>query len=163
MLTVAQHDRHAAAAMAVAVSSASVGVTRLTLTDFRNYRAARIDLEPGPVVLTGPNGAGKTNLLEAVSLLSPGRGLRNARLADIDRRDTAPSSPPNGGGQAGSAWAVAATVATARGAVRIGTGRDGMGGERRVIRIDGEPARSQSVLAEQLGVLWLTPQMDRLF
>src|SRR4029450_10369326 len=62
-----------------------VGVTRLVLTDFRNYPAARLDLDAGPVVLTGPNGAGKTNLLEAVSFLSPGRGLRNARLADVER------------------------------------------------------------------------------
>src|ERR1700757_2877143 len=64
----------------------AVGVTRMALTDFRNYRSARLDLAAGPVVLTGPNGAGKTNLLEAVSVLSPGRGLRNARLGDLDRR-----------------------------------------------------------------------------
>src|SRR5580704_852443 len=63
-----------------------VGVSRLAVTDFRNYRTARLDLDTGPVVLTGPNGAGKTNLLEAVSFLSPGRGLRGAQLADLDRR-----------------------------------------------------------------------------
>ena len=73
-----------------------VGVTRLALTDFRNYHSARLDLEAGPVVLTGPNGAGKTNLLEAVSFLSPGRGLRGARLADIDRRK---GRSPSIGGQ----------------------------------------------------------------
>ena len=61
-----------------------VGVTRLVLTDFRNYHSARLDLDPGPVVVTGPNGAGKTNLLEAVSFLSPGRGLRHARLLTDD-------------------------------------------------------------------------------
>ena len=143
-----------------------VGVTRLVLTDFRNYRSARLDLDPGPVVLTGPNGAGKTNLLEAVSFLSPGRGLRHARLGEIDRRDTTDEPGATG-------WAVAATVETRRGAVRIGTGRDAAvglqptglsrGGERRVIRIDGEPARGQAALGERLGVLWLTPQMDRLF
>jgi DNA replication and repair protein RecF len=133
-----------------------VGVTRLVLTDFRNYRTARLDLDPGPVVVTGPNGAGKTNLLEAVSFLSPGRGLRQARLGDIDRRDGA-TEPPAAG------WAVAATVETRRGVVRIGTGREAAGGERRVIRIDGEPARGQAALCERLGVLWLTPQMDRLF
>src|SRR6266540_2340078 len=132
-----------------------VGVTRLVLTDFRNYRSARLDLEPGPVVVTGPNGAGKTNLLEAVSFLSPGRGLRQARLGDIDRRD--------GVTEAAEGWAVAATVETRRGIVRIGTGREAAGGERRVIRIDGEPARGQAALCERLGVLWLTPQMDRLF
>ena len=143
-----------------------VGVTRLVLTDFRNYRSARLDLDPGPVVVTGPNGAGKTNLLEAVSFLSPGRGLRHARLGEIDRRDAADEPGATG-------WAVAATVETRRGTIRIGTGRDpavglqptglSRGGERRVIRIDGEPARGQAALGERLGVLWLTPQMDRLF
>jgi DNA replication and repair protein RecF len=131
-----------------------VGVTRLAVTDFRNYRTAHLDLDAGPVVLTGPNGAGKTNLLEAVSLLSPGRGLRNARLADFDRRA--------GGGEIG-AWAIAATVETDRGAVRIGTGRDPAGGERRVVKIDGESARGQAALGEVIGLTWLTPQMDRLF
>src|SRR5205814_4084109 len=133
-----------------------VGVTRLVLTDFRNYRSARLDLDAGPVVLSGPNGAGKTNLLEAVSFLSPGRGLRNARLGEIDRRDGA-SEPGTSG------WAVAATIMTRRESIRIGTGREPEGGERRVIRIDGEPARSQAALGERLSVLWLTPQMDRLF
>jgi DNA replication and repair protein RecF len=143
-----------------------VGVTRLVLTDFRNYRSARLDLGPGPVVVTGPNGAGKTNLLEAVSFLSPGRGLRHARLGEIDRRDVGlqPTGVSRGATEPGAGgWAVAATVETRRGAVRIGTGRDAAGGERRVIRIDGEPARGQAVLGERLGVLWLTPQMDRLF
>jgi len=139
-----------------------VGVTRLALTDFRNYRSARVELAAGPVVLTGPNGAGKTNLLEAVSVLSPGRGLRNARLGDLDRRyddeaaDTEPPGLPRG-------WAVAATVETRRGPVKIGTGRDPAGGERRVVRIDGETARGQAALGEVIGVTWLTPQMDRLF
>ncbi|HWB48763.1 MAG TPA: DNA replication/repair protein RecF [Stellaceae bacterium] len=132
-----------------------VGVTRLALTDFRNYRSARLDLAAGPVVLTGPNGAGKTNLLEAVSILSPGRGLRNARLGDLDRRGSDDDGEP--------CWAVAATVETRRGAVRLGTGRDPAGGERRVVRIDGETASSQAALGMVVGVTWLTPQMDRLF
>lgn len=130
----------------------SVGVRRLVLTDFRNYRSARLDLDTGPVVLTGPNGAGKTNLLEAISFLSPGRGLRNARLGEIDRRD-----------DTAGPWAVAATVETRRASLRIGTGRESAEDERRVVRIDGEPVRGQAALAECLGVLWLTPQMDRLF
>ena len=132
-----------------------VGVRRLILTEFRNYRSTRLDLEPGPVVLTGPNGAGKTNLLEAISFLSPGRGLRNARIGDIDRR--AGEMEPQ------AAWAVTAVVETRRGTVRIGTGREDVADERRVVRIDGEQARGQATLAEWLGVLWLTPQMDRLF
>ena len=138
----------------------SVGVTRLALTDFRNYRTTRLELAAGPmvlpvVVLTGPNGAGKTNLLEAVSMLSPGRGLRNARLADLDRR---PAEH-----EAETGWAVAATIETRHGPVRLGTGRDPAGGERRVVRIDGENARGQAALGELIGVTWLTPQMDRLF
>ncbi|MGE0257878.1 MAG: DNA replication/repair protein RecF [Alphaproteobacteria bacterium] len=133
-----------------------VAVTRLVLTDFRNYRSARLDLDASPVVVSGPNGAGKTNLLEAISFLSPGRGLRKARLGDIDRRAATDGPAPPG-------WAVAATVLSRQGPVRVGTGRDGSGGERRAIRIDGQPMRGQSALAELLGVLWLTPQMDRLF
>jgi DNA replication and repair protein RecF len=126
------------------------------LTDFRNYASARLDLDPGPVVLTGPNGAGKTNLLEAVSFLSPGRGLRNARLGDVDRRSGASGTTNDG-------WAIAATVQTRRGPIRFGTGRDAGAGDRRVVRIDGETARGQAVLGERLGIVWLTPQMDRLF
>jgi DNA replication and repair protein RecF len=134
-----------------------VGVTRLVLTDFRNYREARLTLGTEPVVLTGPNGSGKTNLLEAISFLAPGRGLRAARLSDIDRRQNADE-----GSLSSHGWAVAATVETRRGTVRIGTGRDGTIGERRIVRIDGEPVRGQAQLGERLGLVWLTPLMDRL-
>ncbi len=144
------------------VGDRRVGVTRLMLTDFRNYREARLALGTEPVVLTGPNGAGKTNLLEAVSFLAPGRGLRGARLTEIDRRNVAACKDNTV--QVGTrGWAVAATMATRRGTLRIGTGRDTIDGEKRVVRIDGEPARSQAALAERLGVVWLTPPMDRLF
>jgi len=166
MLTAAQEYRRSDSTAAPATRRERVGVTRLVLTDFRNYRSARIELDAGPVVLTGPNGAGKTNLLEAMSFLSPGRGLRSARLSDVDRRDAAIAA-------VGSGWAVAAMVETRRGPVAIGTGRDAAAvgpqptglsrGERRVVRIDGEPVRRQAELAERLGVLWLTPSMDRLF
>jgi len=132
------------------------------LTDFRNYREARLALGTEPVVLTGPNGVGKTNLLEAVSFLAPGRGLRGARLTEIDRRNVA-ACKDNTVEVATQGWAVAATVATRRGTLRIGTGRDAVDGDKRVVRIDGEPARSQAGLAERLGVVWLTPPMDRLF
>jgi DNA replication and repair protein RecF len=158
MLAEAQEARNSAGA-----AVGRVGVTRLVLTDFRNYREARLTVGTEPVVLTGPNGAGKTNLLEAISLLAPGRGLRGAKLSEMDRHrdaeDDAPVPRPDRG------WAVAAMVATGRGAVRIGTGRDGgqTAGERRVLRIDGEPARSQAALGERLGMGWLTPPMDRLF
>ena len=127
-------------------------VTRLTLTRFRNYAAARLEAGPEPVVLTGANGAGKTNLLEALSFLSPGRGLRRARLDEVE-------SAPHPGAPQG--WAVAASLASG---VEIGTGSvPGAARERRQVRIDGQTARSQTALAEHLSVLWLTPQMDRLF
>jgi len=152
MLAEAQEARSSAGA-----AVERVGVTRLVLTDFRNYREARLTLGTEPVVLTGPNGAGKTNLLEALSFLAPGRGLRGAKLTEIDRRPGSGCDPRDSG------WAVAAVVATPRGPLRVGTGRDHSAGERRVVRIDGEPVRGQMALAERLGVVWLTPPMDRLF
>jgi DNA replication and repair protein RecF len=148
MLAEAQEARSSAGAAAQ-----RVGVTRLALTDFRNYHEVKLTLGTESVVLTGPNGAGKTNLLEALSFLAPGRGLRGAKSTEIDRR-------PDLGD---SGWAVAAVVATRNGAVRVGTGRDPTASERRVVRIDGEPVRGQAALGERLGVVWLTPSMDRLF
>jgi DNA replication and repair protein RecF len=146
----------------------ALALGRLTLTDFRCYAEARLDLDSRPVVLTGANGAGKTNLLEAVSFLAPGRGLRRARLADVARR-----LADDGDSQEPRRWAVAGRVIGPGGSVELGTGadpaavrgRDGVGGvrERRVVRIDGGAARSQAALAEHISVVWLTPQMDRLF
>jgi DNA replication and repair protein RecF len=136
--------------------TAKLAVTRLTLTRFRCYEGARLNADTRPVVLTGPNGAGKTNLLEAVSFLSPGRGLRRARLADVERI----------GSPEGAGWAVAARVETPFGPVDIGTGRDPSAdgsSERRLVRIDGHPVRGQIALAEHVALTWLTPQMDRLF
>ena len=96
----------------------------LSLTDFRSYERAELSLEGGPVVLFGPNGAGKTNLLEAVSYLAPGRGLRGASAADVGRR-----LPDE---RAGRAWAVSTRLETAGGEVRVGTGTEG--GARRVVK-----------------------------
>ncbi|MDB5408731.1 MAG: recF [Rhodospirillales bacterium] len=146
----------------------SLAVTRLVLTDFRCYRQARVAVDGRAVVLTGPNGAGKTNMLEAISFLAPGRGLRRARLGEVDRREApAMTGVPIAANPAlaTSPWAVAATVATPRGPVQIGTGREATasGGERRVVRIEGLPARSQTALAEHVNLVWLTPPMDRLF
>jgi DNA replication and repair protein RecF len=123
-----------------------VHVTRLALTDFRNYASALIELGPGFVLLSGENGAGKTNVLEAVSLLSPGRGLRGAALSEMARI----------GGPGGFA------VAAALGEVDIGTGTLATSPERRQVRVNGAPAAVNS-LSEWLSVLWLTPAMDRLF
>jgi len=133
---------------------ASLTVERLTLNDYRNYRRLRVDPDPTAVVLTGANGAGKTNLLEALSFLAPGRGLRNARLGDICRADAGDAAH----------WAVSARLRGSNSTVEIGTGGDSeSSGDRRVVRIDGTPIRGQAPLAERLGVLWLTPTMDRLF
>jgi DNA replication and repair protein RecF len=135
-----------------------LAIAWLSLTDFRCYQGLRLCVDERPVVLTGANGAGKTNILEAVSFLVPGRGLRRSRLSEVDRR------PLNGDG-AGGSWAVAAQLRGLQGEIRIGTGRDpGKDGqERRLVRIDGVPARSQTALAGHVAMVWLTPQMDRLF
>lgn len=133
-------------------SAVSATLARLTLTDFRCYSHMRIETGPGPVVLTGPNGAGKTNLLEAISLFSPGRGLRSARSADFQRI----GSPPD------AVWGVAAKIDGPNGETEIGTGREA-GTERRAVQIDGKIGKSQTALAEAISVVWLTPHMDRLF
>ncbi|TFI60023.1 DNA replication/repair protein RecF [Sphingomonas parva] len=121
-------------------------IGRLSLVDFRSYRDALLAPGPGLVVLTGDNGAGKTNVLEAVSLLSPGRGLRGASLSEMARS----------GGTGG--FAVAARL----GDTELGTGTSPAAPERRQVRINGAPASATS-LSEWLSVLWLTPAMDRLF
>lgn len=132
---------------------------RLALGDFRCYRALRLETTGLPVALIGPNGAGKTNILEALSFLVPGRGLRRARLAEIGRRDSPEAAP--------ASWGVHASVATPDGPVEIGTGLqpgDGTEGEgRRVVRIDGQDRRGQTALAHHVAAVWLTPDMDRLF
>lgn len=157
MLTEAQEARPSSDAAAAVALPSRFGVTRLTLTNFRNYRSARLAPCGDAVVLTGPNGAGKTNLLEALSFLAPGRGLRGVKLSEVERR------PRNGDAIGSQGWAVAAAITTRSGTTRIGTGRDPAGGERRTVLIDGDPARSQGTLGEHLGVVWLTPRMDRLF
>lgn len=122
-------------------------LTRLALTDFRNHADALIEPGPGFVLLSGPNGAGKTNILEAVSLLSPGRGLRRAALSEMARKDG-----PGG-------WSVSARLAAD---ADIGTGTTPTAPERRQVRVNGATA-SVNALTEWLSVLWLTPSMDRLF
>ncbi|MGX5830428.1 DNA replication/repair protein RecF [Mesorhizobium sp. 43Arga] len=131
---------------------AQTHISKLILTNFRNYAALAIDLAPGAVVFSGDNGAGKTNLLEAISFLTPGRGLRRAPYADVARE----------GGDGG--FALHARLDGPDGQVEIGTGisvGEGEGGRR--VRINGATARSAEDMLEWLRVVWLTPAMDALF
>jgi DNA replication and repair protein RecF len=131
-------------------------ITRLVLTDFRNHAQLALALDRRPVVLVGPNGAGKTNVLEAVSLLAAGQGLRRAPYPELARKAGA-------GG-----WAVSATVESTFGAVEIGTGimapapgsADRQG---RIVRVNGETQSGSGVLSEHVEIVWLTPAMDGLF
>ena len=127
---------------------------RLSLTDFRSYDHAVLPLDGRPVYLFGPNGAGKTNLLEAVSFLAPGRGLRNAAIAEVGRRLP--------GEARGRAWAVAVALETSDGLVQLGTGTESETAARRIVRLEGEPV-APGRLADLLRLVWLTPQQDRLF
>jgi DNA replication and repair protein RecF len=122
-------------------------IRRLVLTDVRSHADLTLTPAPGFVILTGPNGSGKTNVLEAVSLLAPGRGLRRALLGEVARRDG-----PGGFG-------IAATLADT---TEIATGTLAAAPERRVVRLNGASGAANS-LAEWLSILWLTPAMDRLF
>jgi DNA replication and repair protein RecF len=153
-----------APARSFAPAGGSLAVRQLRLTEFRNYPRLRLELESGPVVLVGDNGAGKTNLLEAVSFLAPGRGLRRSRLDEVGRQ-TRPGEPPPLSG-----WAVAAVLDVPDGRVAIGTGLEttpAANGDseagRRVVRIDGRPASSQLALGEHVVAIWLTPQLDRIW
>ncbi len=133
---------------------------RLSLTDFRSYHAAQVELDrAGPVVLTGANGAGKTNLIEAISLLSPGRGLRRATMEELAFSE--------GDGAIGGAWAVSAEIEGMLGLATLGTGVDAPAGEdastARQCRIDREKVSSAAAFADHLRVIWLVPAMDRLF
>jgi DNA replication and repair protein RecF len=125
-------------------------LSRLTLTDFRSYPALRFSPQARLNVFAGPNGTGKTNLLEAISLLVPGRGLRGAKFAELARR----------GPEASASWAVAARFADG---LEIGTGMAEGAPERREFRLNGSKPRAQAEVGEMLAAVWLTPQMDRLF
>jgi DNA replication and repair protein RecF len=132
----------------------SARIRRLALTNFRSYRSASIELGAGPIILVGANGAGKTNLIEAISFLTPGRGLRRATLEEVAFSE--------GDGS----WAVAAEVEGALGLATLGTGiapavEDAP--PQRMCRIDREPVASVAAFADHIRVIWLTPAMDRLF
>jgi DNA replication and repair protein RecF len=133
----------------------TLAIARLTLTEFRNYRDLRLAAPARLVALTGANGAGKTNILEAISLLAPGRGLRGAPFEDLVRQ----------GGQ--GSWAIAAEIETRHGPMSVGTGWSGQSeagdGGGRLVVIDGEVQRGSGMLGEHMRLLWLTPAQDRLF
>lgn len=128
---------------------------RLLLTEFRSWPSLALGLPARITVVAGPNGAGKTNLLEAISLLAPGRGLRGAKPGDLGR--LAPGGP--------RAWAIAAETEGPEGEARISTGTPpgGDAAARRAVLLDGVALRTQADLAPHMAVAWLTPQMDRLF
>jgi len=133
---------------------AKLAVTRLHVTNFRSYAAAELKTAGAAVVLAGPNGAGKTNLLDAISLLAPGRGLRGARLAEHTRKGPAVPSE--------ALWAVAATVKRGETDYEIGTGLSEQAASRHV-RLNGADAKGSAELGEIVQMVWLTPAMDRLF
>lgn len=131
--------------------SAMLRLTRLRLTRYRSYAQAELRFDAPMLVFTGPNGAGKTNLLEAISLLGPGRGLRGARIGEVAR-------------QGGGAWSVSGHFDDGLGGFEIGTGSLEEGSaDRRAFRLDGAKLRAQAELAERVAAVWITPQMDRLF
>ena len=130
-----------------------VYISSLRLTDFRSYSSLDLSLCHKPIVLYGANGAGKTNLMEAVSFLSPGRGLRRARMEDLARRD---------GPKVAAAWGVNALISGDKDDIRISVGQVPEQPKRRVIRLDGRNATGAK-LGQQLTLMWLTPAQDRLF
>ena len=149
-MTLTPHTRPSGDASAVS----RLAVTRLSLTNFRSYAHGEIAVSGAPVVLAGPNGAGKTNVLDAISLLSPGRGLRGAKLAEHTRKGPVASEE--------TLWAVAATVARGTTDYDIGTGMVA-GSASRQVRLNGVAAGSSADLGDIVQLIWLTPAMDRLF
>jgi DNA replication and repair protein RecF len=145
-------------------------ICRLTLTNFRSYHTATLAPKASLVALTGPNGGGKTNVLEAISFLSPGRGLRRAQLDEAAFAESSGASGQSDGAHDrpyDRFWAVSAEVDGALGLVTLGTGiAPGMSGETvlsRKYRIDREPVTSAAAFADHLRVVWLVPSMDGLF
>ena len=135
--------------------SHSLHVARLTLADFRNHAELNLELDARPVCLFGPNGAGKTNVIEALTMLAPGRGLRSASLIDVARAGDEFRARP---------WAVSARIKFDGDETVLGAGaeRTPEGGVKRVSRRDGQPATATQ-LAEAARMTWLTPAMDRLW
>lgn len=136
-------------------NTTAFAVSKLILTNFRNYSDLVLELDSSPVVITGANGSGKTNILEAISFLSPGRGLRGIKLDDADKRDADEKRWP---------WAISSRISCGDEEIQIGTGRDiSSASNKRIVKIDGNIIKGQAELAHSFSVMWLTPQMDGLF
>jgi len=129
-----------------------LSVSQLTLTNFRNHKDFRLDLDQSPVVITGSNGAGKTNILEALSLLVPGRGLSRASSSDWQNYNDA------------NPWGVSSVLKSSEIETRISTGKDPLNNknERRIICIDGKKIKNQQELTSHIVMSWVTPDMDRV-
>jgi DNA replication and repair protein RecF len=129
-----------------------ISIQSLELSNFRNYRQLRLSLAAAPVVLIGPNGGGKTNILEAISLLVPGRGLRRAGLTDLQQQGES------------EAWAVVAELQNPAGFTKLATGldRDTSPVAKRLARIDGRAVKTQAAFLEHVTISWLTPEQDRV-
>ena len=151
-LTVKPDTRPSGESLAVS----RLAVTRLRLTNFRSYTVGELAVSGAPVVLAGPNGAGKTNVLDAISLLSPGRGLRGAKLAEHTRKGP---SLVGGGASEETLWAVAATVTRGETDHEIGTGLTQASASRQV-RLNGAAAQSSADLGDIVQLIWLTPAME---
>ena len=138
-------------------------LSKIILTNFRNYNSLALELEPSPVVITGANGSGKTNILEAISFLSPGRGLRSIKLDEADKRFVnSELRMVNSNLGHPQPWAVAAWTSCGDDETQIGTGREDAA-SKRIVKINGSIIRGQAELANAFSVMWLTPQMDGLF
>ncbi len=135
-------------------------LVKLSLSEFRCYQSLRLETDKRPVVLIGCNGVGKTNLLEAISFLAPGRGMRRAKLGEITRSGCVVR-------EHGPRWAVAATFETPSGPFEVATGYEvdpcADAGGRRIVRLNGTDVRKQSSLDEVFSAIWIVPEMDRLF
>ena len=148
------------------------GVKRLTLTDFRNYAFLRLEPDICPIVITGENGSGKTNVLEAISFLTPGRGLRGAKIADIKRLTPAIVDENYSALNRNYSWAVSANIVKNNEDYTISTAVQKNTKEnedewhtfdRRIVQIDGQKVNTQAELGKYISAIWVTPQMDRIF
>ncbi len=154
------------------VAKEKSGVSRLTLTDFRNYAYLRLEPQICPIIITGENGSGKTNILEAVSFLTPGRGLRGAKMSDIKRQTPAIAPQEYASVDKNFSWAISAEIVKNNEPYTLATAVQKNAKEqddqwhtfdRRIVLIDGQKVSTQAELGKYLSAIWVTPQMDRIF